>query len=131
MTESDKPRKNYVCTYKPLQIFPSDGYLAVFCYKDEGYALVARKPDYLALAEMREIVTEVFPDYRYREISNKVITNKIVAMDLYDGDFQVCDECHNFAGIIKEGDDPASVSHLLPEEYREAIGNRPDPKGTT
>ena len=86
-----------------IQIIPCQGLLAVWVLgRSEG--VMCEPISFLGLAKCDWIDEdgEVYSEH-----------NEIVALQLENGEFEVCERCNNFAGLIHQGASPLGVNGRL------------------
>lgn len=105
-------------TYELLQVFPANGVLAIWIDDFNGPPKIdLEKIDFLGLAKhTKTVYTRPGPGHSHRQLG-KDTENIVVGLSLAEGCFQICNECGNFAGLCKEGDDPIKCLSELPMRY--------------
>lgn len=94
-------------TFKLLQIMPANGEYAIYAHEDG--TLDITKVDMLAIAKVTTIERyghTAVNDCRFNKEKVVDTDNEIVAIQLREGYFNICNEDSNFAGLCYENQDP-------------------------
>lgn len=102
--------------YKILQVVPVHDMLAVFA--DEDGSLYTCPIYFLALAEVTPCKTTYHDDVSkgswHIQEEHGEIYQDVVGLDLAGGQFDICNDLENFAGLCRVGDDPDDAIAYLP-----------------
>jgi hypothetical protein len=113
-------KRSSVTHYDPQQIVLTDDYQAVYTQEEADGSLSLYSRPVLALAVAREtrIVRELREGDEVPQVVRRDVSMVVVGMVLVDGYWSAVNECDNFAGLCRNGDDIyRATGCLLPEDH--------------
>lgn len=115
ITTATRPKTHTTTRYTVRQVMPNaEGLHAV--YVDPGGTTWSERAALIGLADV-----ETFIQHASGQTTTRHDGTDIVLIALSDcGAFDVCDDCHGYAGPCRPGADALKVTHCLPAELIEA-----------